>query len=157
LKRTQGNSLFLAYMVSNALKHQPPLGLFGQISPLRNGPNAGTIDLKHSAIVPIVDLARVYALAGGLAAANTSDRLESAARAKEVSVQGARDLRDALEFLGKLRIAHQARQTRAGRAPDNFLALDELSNLERSHLKSTFAVIRTLQEVLGQRYQSGRF
>lgn len=157
LQRTQGNSLFLAYMVSNALKHRPPLGLFGNISLIRGGDNARTIDLKHSAIVPIVDLARVYALAGGVPAVNTYDRLEQVARAGEVSEQGARDLRDALEFVGKLRIAHQARQTARGQAPDNFLALEELSNFERSHLKEAFSVVQTLQGVLGQRYQSGRF
>lgn len=157
LQRTRGNTLFLAYMISNALKHRPPLGLFGNITLIRSGENAGTIDLKHSAIVPIVDLARVYALAGAVQAVNTHDRLEQAARTGEVSEQSARDLRDALEFLGKLRIAHQARQIAQGQAPDNFLALQELSNFERSHLKDAFSVVQTLQEVLGQRYQSGRF
>jgi CBS domain-containing protein len=157
LQRTKGNSLFLAYMVGNALKHRPPLGLFGTISLLRGGDHHGTLDLKHSGIVPIVDLARVYALADGLTAVNTSDRLESAAQAGEVSAQSARDLKDALEFLAKLRIAHQARQIQAGQAPDNHLALNELSNFERSHLKNAFSVVQTLQEVLGQRYQSGRF
>ncbi len=157
LQRTQGNSLFLAHMVGNALKHRPPLGLFGTISPIRSGPHAGTIDLKHSGIVPIVDLARVYALADGLAAVNTSDRLDAAAQASEVSAQGARDLKDALEFLSKLRIAHQARQIQTGQAPDNHLSLNELSNFERSHLKEAFSVVQRLQGVLGQRYQSGRF
>ena len=157
LARTKGNSLFLAYMVSNALKHRPPLGLFGTISLIRGGEHPGTLDLKHSGIVPIVDLARVYALADGLAAVNTSDRLEAAAHAGEVSAQSARDLRDALEFLSKLRIAHQARQIQAGQAPDNYLSLSELSNFERSHLKEAFSVVQTLQGVLGQRYQSGRF
>jgi CBS domain-containing protein len=157
LQRTRGNSLFLAHMVGNALKHRPPLGLFGNLSLIRGGDNARTIDLKHTGIVPIVDLARVYALAGGMAAVNTHDRLEVAAQAGEISVQGAHDLRDALEFLGKLRIAHQARQTRQGLAPDNFLALEEVSNFERSQLKDAFGVVQTLQGVLGQRYQGGRF
>lgn len=152
LARTKGNSLFLAHMVGNALKHRPPLGLFGTISLIRGGENARTIDLKHSGIVPIVDLARVYALAGGIGAVNTHDRLEVVAQAGEVSEQGARDLRDALEFLAKLRIAHQARQTQQNKAPDNFLALEELSNFERSHLKEAFSVVQTLQGVLQQRY-----
>ncbi|MBA3057001.1 MAG: CBS domain-containing protein [Gammaproteobacteria bacterium] len=152
LARTKGNSLFLAHMVGNALKHRPPLGLFGTISLIRGGENARTIDLKHSGIVPIVDLARVYALAGGIAAVNTHDRLEAVGQAGEVSEQGARDLRDALEFLAKLRIAHQARQIQQNQAPDNFLALEELSNFERSHLKEAFSVVQTLQGVLQQRY-----
>jgi CBS domain-containing protein len=157
LARTRGHSLFLAHMVGNALKHRPPLGLFGTISRIRGGDNAGTIDLKHSGIVPIVDLARVYALAGGVAAVNTHDRLEQVAQAGEVSEQSARDLRDALEFLSKLRIDHQARQMTQGHKPDNFLALEELSNFERSHLKEAFSVVQTLQGVLGQRYQAGRY
>jgi hypothetical protein len=63
----------------------------------------------------------------------------------------------ALEFLGKLSMAHQARQVAQGQAPDNFLALEELSNFERSHLKEAFSVVQTLQGVLGQRYAGGRF
>ena len=157
LDETRGNTLFLAHMVGNALKHRPPLGLFGQISPTRGGEHSGTIDLKHTGIVPIVDLARVYALAGGLDAVNTHDRLEQAAHAGEVSEDSARDLRDALESLGKIRIAHQARQIERGQPPDNFLRPDELSNVERAHLKSAFGVVQQLQSVLGQRYQGGRF
>ncbi|WP_421564638.1 putative nucleotidyltransferase substrate binding domain-containing protein [Paracidovorax sp. MALMAid1276] len=157
LQRTRGNSLFLALMVGNALKHRPPLGLFGTITRIRGGENAGTIDLKHNGIVPIVDLARIYALAGGLAAVNTHDRLEQSSRSGEVSPQSARDLREALEFLSRLRIAHQARQMAQSQAPDNFLALEELSNFERSHLKEAFSVVQTLQGVLGQRYQAGRY
>ena len=157
VQHTKGNSLFLAHMVSNALKHRPPLGMFGQITLIKGGDNPHTIDLKHTGIVPIVDLARVYALAAGVTVANTHDRLEVSAQAGEVTEQSARDLRHALEFLGKLRIAHQARQMAQGQAPDNFLALEELSNFERSHLKEAFSVVQTLQGVLGQRYAGGRF
>ncbi|MCB2018892.1 MAG: CBS domain-containing protein [Hydrogenophaga sp.] len=157
LTRTKGNSIFLAYMVGNAMQHQPPLGMFKGISTIRSGEHKGTIDLKHTGIVPIVDLARVYALAGGDPAVNTHDRLLGAASGGAISEQSARDLRDALEFLAFLRIQHQARQTAAGQAPDNFLAPDELSNFERTQLKDAFAVVASLQSVLGQRYQAGRF
>lgn len=153
---TRTNSLFLAYMVSNALKHRPPLGMFGQIQTRKDDAHHHTIDLKHSAIVPIVDLARIYALATGVSTANTHDRLVACANAAEISAESARDLRDALEFLFKLRIAHQSRQIALGKAPDNHLALEELSNLERTHLKSAFQVVQTLQDVLQQRY-GGRF
>jgi CBS domain-containing protein len=155
LQRTRSHSLFLAHMAGNALKHRPPLGLFGQILPERGGPHAGHVDLKHSGIGPIVDLARLYALAGGIEAVNTQDRLARAGGAGgEVTSQAARDLGGALEFLGKLRLAHQARQLAQGLPADNHLALEELSNLERSHLKEAFAVVQQLQSVLQQRYGS---
>ncbi|MCK6426787.1 MAG: DUF294 nucleotidyltransferase-like domain-containing protein [Burkholderiaceae bacterium] len=157
LQRTQGNRIFLAYMVSNALGHTPPLGMFGQISTARSGEHRGTLDLKHNGIVPVVDLARVYALAGGHPAVNTHDRLESAGASREVSEQAAHDLRDALEFLSTLRIQHQTRQIDQGKAPDNFLDPDTLSNFERRQLKEAFGVVQKLQQVLSQRYTAGRF
>jgi CBS domain-containing protein len=153
LRRTQGNSLFLSHMVGNALKHRPPLTLFGNIASTRKNKGPSTIDLKHQGIVPIVDLARVYALAGGLDAVNSHDRLEQAAEKGEISPSSVRDLRDALEFISAVRIDHQARQTAAGIAPDNHLALRDLSNFERTHLKEAFHVVQTLQGVLEQRYQ----
>jgi CBS domain-containing protein len=152
LTKTKGNSLFLAHMVGNALKHSAPLGMFGNITLARGGDHPNTIDLKHSGVVPIIDLARVYSLAGGIDAVNTDDRLAKSAASREISPEKSRDLRDALEFISGIRIAHQARQTAAGQKPDNFLSLDELSNFERAHLKDAFQVVKGLQSVLAQRY-----
>jgi CBS domain-containing protein len=157
LERTRGNGIFLAHMVNNALSRQPPLGLFNGLSPLRSGEHRGTIDLKHSGIAPIVDLARVYALSSGDGAVNTHDRLLGAARGGEISEQSARDLRDAHEFLASMRIQHQARQIALQQPPDNFLDPNELSNFERTQLKDAFSVVKSLQSVLGQRFQMGHF
>jgi CBS domain-containing protein len=157
LALTKDNSIFLAYMVGNALVRRPPLNVFDRITPARSGPQRGKIDLKHLGIVPIVDLARVYALAGGHPAVNTYDRLEAAAQGKEVSEQSARDLRDALEYLAITRIHHQVRQRDAGEPADSFLALSELSNFQRTQLKDAFLVVKALQNVIGQRHQAGRF
>lgn len=153
LRATRDNRLFLAYMVGNALLHRPPLSLFGGISTVQHGDVRDAVDLKHSGIVPIVDLARIYALAGGHAAVNTHDRLLVAAQSKEISEQSARDLRDALEFLAALRIRHQAAQIARGEPADNFLSLSEISNFERGQLKDAFGVVQTLQSVLAQRYR----
>lgn len=153
LDETRDNRIFLAYMAGNALLHRPALSMFGGLATVRHGALRDAIDLKHSGIVPIVDLARVYALAGGHDAVNTHDRLLVAAQGKEISEQSARDLRDALEFMAALRIRHQAAQMARGEAPDNFLSLAEVSNFERSQLKDAFAVVQTLQSVLAQRYR----
>jgi CBS domain-containing protein len=60
------NSIFVAHMVSNSLKHQPPLGLFRGFATVRSGEHKNTIDLKHNGVVPVTDLGRVYALKGRL-------------------------------------------------------------------------------------------
>ena len=153
LQQTRGNTIFLAHMVGNALLRQPPLGMFKGISTIRSGEHKGTIDLKHHGVVPIVDLARVSALANGDNDINTHDRLTAAAAGGGLSERTARDLQDALEFLAFLRIQHQARQMAAGQTPDNHINPDDLSNFERHQLKDAFVVVQTVQSVMGQRYR----
>ncbi|MEZ5584904.1 MAG: putative nucleotidyltransferase substrate binding domain-containing protein [Candidatus Competibacteraceae bacterium] len=104
------------------LTHEPPLGFLRNFALIRGGEHARTLDLKHNGVVPIIDLARVHALAGGVAAVNTRERLEAAADRGALSPDGAANLRDALEFIGTVRLRHQARQIKAGKKPDNFMS-----------------------------------
>lgn len=157
LEHSRANRIFIAYMAANALKHRPPLGFFRNFVLVSGGDHDRTLDVKHRGTVPVVDLARVYALSAGIRQINTIERLETAAELKALSRDGAANLIDALEFIGTLRIQHQARQLREGKPADNYLPPDELSPLERGHLKDAFSVINTMQESLGQRHQAGRF
>lgn len=155
LTRAKGARIFLAHLTSNALTHQPPLGFFRNFVLISGGDHDKTLDLKHSGIVPIVDLARIYALDSGQAAVNTYERLEAAREAGKISKQGADDLIDALEFLGLVRLRHQARQIRAGARADNYVPPSELSGFERSHLKDAFAVVKSMQGAATTTYRGG--
>ena len=157
LESGRANRIFIAYLVSNALKHRPPLGFFRNFVLIRGGEHDHSFDLKHRGIVPIIDLARIYALSVGLPQVNTIERLRAGAQVNAVSQEGAANLIDALEFIGTLRMRHQARQLQLGEAADNYLHPEQLSQLERSHLKDAFSLIDTMQESLGQRYQAACF
>jgi CBS domain-containing protein len=152
LERSRRNSIFLAHMVVNALTHRPPLGFFRTFVLIHDGKHDDTLDLKHRGTVPIVDMARVYALAHGLPAVGTIERLREAAQAGALSREMAENLEDAFEFIGSIRLRHQAAQIRRGEPPDNYVPPSELSELERRHLKDAFAAIQTLQEILARRY-----
>ena len=156
LEKSRANGIFLAFMVANALTHRPPLGFFRNIVLIHGGEHDKTFDIKLRGIVPVIDLARIYSLAEGNEQINTLERLRAVAGSKALSSQGARNLQDAYEFIATLRVQHQAQQLRAGARADNFIATDELSALERSHLKDAFGIIATMQQTLEQRYQSGR-
>ncbi len=155
LKKARANSIFRAHMVSNSLKHQPPLGLFRGFALIRSGEHKDRIDLKHAGVVPIVDLGRVYALMGGLTVVNTRDRLEAARDAKVVSESGVKDLLDAYDLIARMRLEHQARLIREGRKPDNFMAPGLLSELERNHLKDAFVVVKTMQSAASHSHGMG--
>ncbi len=145
------NSIFVAHMISNSLKHQPPLGLLRGFATIRSGEYKNHIDLKLGGVVPVADLARVYAIKGRLSAVNTRARLEGAEHAGVISISGARDLIEAYDLIARLRLENQAALVRSGRKPDNFLAPSDLSDFERSHLRDAFVVVRTMQSALGHR------
>ncbi len=105
--------------------------------------------MKHSGVVPVTDLARVYALQGRLTKVNTRARLEAAIDAGVVSNSGGRDLIEAYDLIAETRLNHQAARVKAGEKPDNFLTPASLSDFERSHLRDAFVVVRTMQSAVG--------
>ena len=152
LEHTVNNSLFIAHMVSNALTHKPPIGFFRTFVLIHDGKHDNTLDIKHRGIVPITDIARVLALAEGIAKVNTTERLAALSQTASMSRELSENLRDALEFIANLRIKHQAAQIRRNADPDNYLPPDKLSSLERKHLKDAFEIIKDAQDALQSRY-----
>ncbi|MBF0383284.1 MAG: cyclic nucleotide-binding/CBS domain-containing protein [Magnetococcales bacterium] len=156
-RKGQKNRIYLAHMAANAVTRHPPLGFFRNFVLIRGGIHKHTLDLKHNGVIPIVDLARIYALDAGLEAVNTQERLEAAPHAGTLSRSGSHDLADALEFIALTRLRHQARRIAAGEVADNFMAPDELSRFERASLKDAFNIVQTMQASLEQRFQLSRF
>jgi CBS domain-containing protein len=157
LPMTKNNQLFLAHMTANSLQHKTPLGFFRDFVLVDEAEHKDTLDLKHNGIVPIIDIARIYALAEGLKTVNTQERLKQAAGSPSLSKDGAENLLDAFEFISDLRMEHQAEQIRKGEAADNFLPPKSLSRLQRAHLKDAFKVVQVMQESLSHRYHVEHF
>ncbi len=149
LASAQANSIFVAHMISNSLKHTPPLGLLRGFATIRSGEHRNTLDLKHNGVVPVVDLARIYSLQGQLTEANTRARLKAAGSAGVLSPSGARDLLDAYDLIAETRLEHQVRLVKSGKKPGNFLPPSDLSDFERSHLRDAFVVVKTMQSAVG--------
>ncbi len=159
LGRTRTSTLFQAFMASNALSHKPPIGFFRGfvLDKAKSGDDEKGMDMKTRGVVPVIDLARVYALASGLPAVNTWDRLDAIAAQGGISASMVDDLRDAFEFISMVRLQHQAKQIEKGLKPNNYVPPEELSALERRHLKDAFEVISTMQEMMSSRYHADRF
>lgn len=155
LDRTRRNTIFLAYLAGNALKRRPPIGFFRNFVLARGDDHDGTMDLKIRGVTPIVELSRVHALSAGIGAVNTFDRLEALGAAGVLSQSGARDLAEALELIGSLRLRHQAKMANGGRRPDNHVRAGELSGAEKKRLRAAFALVRTMQSAMATRYRHG--
>ncbi|HUH59434.1 MAG TPA: DUF294 nucleotidyltransferase-like domain-containing protein [Candidimonas sp.] len=150
LEAASKNSIFVAHMIANGLKHAPALGFIRQFSTMRTGPYRNHIDMKHNGVIPVTDLARIYALQARLPEVNTRARLLAAGHAGIISTPGAHDLVDAYDVISRSRLELQARLVRSGDKPHNFLDPAQLSSFQRKHLRNAFVVVRTMQAALGQ-------
>lgn len=146
------NPELLGWMVSNALRNRPPSRFFRPFTRIGWGERAATVDIKHRALIPISDIARIHALASGRAQIGTVARLRALAGSPALSAEAASELEDAFEYFGRLRLRHQAQQIRRGAKPDNELAPQALTSLERKKLKDALAVVARQQKTLAQRY-----
>lgn len=154
-ERAQKNSIFLAMMCDNALKHSPPLGFFKTFVLESDGDHNNTLDLKKRGTIPIVDIARNYTLAAGLKPLNTIERLQAMEQAGAMSKEMAYSLIDAHEFIAGIRLEGQGKQYRANVEVNNYLDPKELSPLVRHQIKEAFNVVREAQSAMRVRFGGG--
>lgn len=131
----------LGALADQARELPPPLGFFRQFVLEDSGEHADTLDLKMRGLLPIVAMARVFALQAGSEARSTVERLRAAGQAGVISDTTADNLADAWRYIAELRARHQAAQIRNGLPPDNALDPTGLSTLQRSHLKTAFRLV----------------
>ena len=152
LAQAPHRTTFLAHLAKHAVSNHPPIGFFRGFVLEGAGEHVDTLNLKRKGLGLIVDLARVHALAVGTPHVSTLARLRAVASAGRLSAEAAADLAGAMEFLGQVRLRHQASQVRAGRAPDNYVGPDELSAFDKRHLRDAFQVVKQGQAVLARTY-----
>ena len=145
LETGQRQEPLLTALADQARALPPPLGFFRQFVLEDSGEHADTLDLKTRGLLPIVALARVFALHAGSDARGTVDRLRAAEGNGVISEATATNLVDAWFYIAGVRAHHQAQQIRTGRDPDNALDPAELSGLEQRHLKTAFRLVASAQ------------
>ena len=129
-----------------AVSHRPPTGFLRGLVVEHSGEHRGRLDLKHGGVLPIVALARWAGMSAGVTIASTPERLRAASSAGTLSAADAHSLSDAFELINDLRLEHQVAQIRAGVAPDDYVAPDELSTLMRTQLKEAFRAVTSIQK-----------
>ena len=131
---------FMRMLAANALGNTPPLNIFGELS------GSGTVDLKGQGARPFIDAARVLALACGINATQTTQRLSLAAVRHGSSVE-AEAMIDAFHFVQTLRLKRQFESLEDG-GPPNEIRPATLNELDRRILKEAFRQARKLQNRL---------
>lgn len=140
----EGKDAFFFHLAQSTLQFKAPLGFFGNIQLESSRGHPAAFNVK-AAIIPLVNFARMYALQNRFAETNTLDRLRRLRDQALLLPSSHDELAQAYTALMQMRLTHQAAQISRGAEPDNFIDLQELTQLERSVLKKIFADITVFQ------------
>jgi len=139
---------FFRHLATNALHFRPPLGFFRNFVVESKGKHRDAFDIK-SAMMPIVDLARIYALKNGIGETNTLERLAQLSLKKVLLPQEYEDLKKAYSFLLQIRFVRQVTlAVDEKKWPDNYIYPKKLTRIEQKMLKEIFKLIEKFRSKL---------
>jgi len=154
LEQVADNRLFQRLLADNALRQRPPVGRLREFVLTRQGNDkAATLDLKVQGLTPFVDGARLLALANGIGACNTLERLRQLVAKGIIEAQDGAAYEEAYHFIQQTRMQQHQRQTRDNLPYSNRLDPDSLNHLDRRILRESLRQAQRLQSSLALRYQ----
>jgi CBS domain-containing protein len=146
--RVREKPRFLQQMVGNSLRNQPPVSSFiSLLDELLPGGDDHHVDLKMHGTVPLVDGARILALAHGVTATNTAERF-AALKDKGLDADDLASWAEAFHFLQLMRLRAQMERAPGDTGNPNQVDPRRLSALDRRILKESFRQARKLQQRL---------
>lgn len=154
LEQVADNRIFQRMMADNALRQRPPVGRLRDFVLTRQGNDkAATLDLKVQGLTPFVDGARLLALANGIGACNTLERLRQLVAKGVIEPLDGAAYEEAYHFIQQTRMQQHQRQTRDNLPYSNRLDPDSLNHLDRRILRESLRQAQRLQSSLALRYQ----
>jgi CBS domain-containing protein len=153
LARVAPNGLFQRHLAANALRNSPPLGVFRDFRLSGSGAEANTVDLKVNGVTPFIDAARIFALARGVAATNTVERLQAASATGAFDAADGAAWTEAYDYVRLLRIRLNEEQERTGATLSNRIDPERLNDLDRRILREAFREAKRIQTRLTLTYQ----
>lgn len=138
------NERFFAFIAKNALQYEPPLTFFKTIKTQTIG-STEVFNIKK-AMTPIVDLVRVYALKNQIYEENTGGRLKALLNLGIFTQEQYDELHQSYYYLMSIRLKNQTNQIRIAKLnPDNYIAMENLTKIEKATLKEIFKTIGNFQ------------
>ncbi|MGA8138355.1 MAG: putative nucleotidyltransferase substrate binding domain-containing protein [Pseudomonas gingeri] len=153
LAQVADNRLFQRMMAENALRQRPPVGRLREFVLSRNGSDKATLDLKVQGLTPFVDGARLLALANGIEASNTLERLRQLVAKEVIERLDGAAYEEAYHFIQQTRLQQHQLQTRQNLPYSNRVDPESLNQLDRRILREALRQAQRLQSSLALRYQ----
>lgn len=124
------------------------LTFFGRLRVEKDGERRGMLDLKKAGLFPVVHGVRSLALQCGLTETNTFQRVRQLEHRRVFDQRFGEALRQAYQALLALRLKAGLDRPASDGTPDNYMAPEALTPLERRQLKESLQVVREFKEIV---------
>ncbi|HPG35601.1 MAG TPA: putative nucleotidyltransferase substrate binding domain-containing protein, partial [bacterium] len=135
---------FFLFIANELLNFKVPLRIFAD----------KMLDLK-SAMMPVVNYARIFALKYSIPAVSTEERLSALFDNGFLSSHQYQDITTVFESLLRIRLNHQAATVENGKEPDNIIDSSLLGSMDTAVLKECFKEIEIFQEHIKRAFMGG--
>ncbi|MEO7952737.1 MAG: DUF294 nucleotidyltransferase-like domain-containing protein [Polaromonas sp.] len=119
---------------------------------LGSGGHKEALNIKKAGTFPLVHGVRSLALANGISATSTAERLDALVAAGKLPAKLATDLIESLHFFMGLKLRHGLQQLDTGHVASDQIDVEQLSSLDRDLLKDTLVVVKQFKVLLNQRF-----
>lgn len=151
---TKNNTLFFDYLGNDTLRNNSPFTFFKNFNVEEHGLNKDKFDIKTKALMPLIDGARLFCLSQNIKGVNnTYLRFKQLAISDVKNAEIYLNCADAFLILSKFRTLEGLKNDDSGQ----FIALKELSKVDKESFKNALAPMRELEELIKTKFQLTQF
>ncbi|REE84367.1 CBS domain-containing protein [Paenibacillus taihuensis] len=142
---TLNNQTIVQHMINNTMRHKVLIGVFGQLLKEQYGEEAGSLDLKYGAYIPMVNAIRLTSIKAGVRETSTLSRIAKLSERGFFSEQDGLAFTAAFKLFMRLRLMTMTRTedgvyTNSGKLPHAKLTRELVDEL-----KAALRVVKKLQ------------
>ncbi|AZN42229.1 DUF294 nucleotidyltransferase-like domain-containing protein [Paenibacillus albus] len=149
------NQTIVQHMLNNTMRHKVLIGVFGQLLKEQYGEEAGSLDLKYGAYIPMVNAIRLMSIKAGVRETSTLSRIAMLSKRGVIGEQDVVEYRSVFNLFMRLRLMTMTRAedgvyTNSGKLPHAKLTKPLIDEL-----KAALRIVKKLQRLV-QKQTRGR-
>ncbi|MBN2721529.1 MAG: cyclic nucleotide-binding/CBS domain-containing protein [Campylobacterales bacterium] len=152
INKVQQYPILIRHFAKSIENFDSALGLFSQFL-TSHKEHKNEIDIKKTALFPMVHGVRALALEQGIEATNTYERIKELNNNGFLSREDAQAMIEALEVINTLRLHSQLKQYNTKKAITNYISLAQLGKMERDLLKDALKTVAHFRKIVSYHFQ----
>ncbi len=146
IEQINGQPILLKHFAKSIDSFDEALGIFSTFSTKKGHKNE--IDIKQTALFPLIHGIRSLSLEFGIMSTNTFDRIKELNNNGFLSREDAQDIIESLEIINTIRLHSAIREQNFGDEITNFVSLSSMGKIQRDVLKDALKTISHFKKLL---------